>query len=172
MSHRIQARMAEVGDVNAIAALLAPFAEKEIILPRSRDNIFQHLQEFVVAFFDGELAGVAAMHIYGSNLAEVRSLAVRNDMQGRGIGHLLLEACEKWGAGLGVACIFALTYVPEFFLHHGYAQVPRESLPHKIWTVCVHCSKFADCDEIAVQKRLSASPIKPMRIIPITEIDR
>ena len=164
--------MAEVDDVNVIAALLAPFAAKEIILPRSRDDIFQHLQEFAVASFDGELAGVAAMHIYGSNLAEVRSLVVRDDIQGRGIGRLLLEACEQWGAGLGVACIFALTYVPDFFLRYGYAQAPRESLPHKIWTVCVHCSKFADCDEIAVQKRLSDMPIKPMQVAPIMEIEQ
>ncbi len=163
MSRHIRVRMAGVDDVNAMAALLAPLADKEILLPRSRDDIFQHLQEFTVASLDGELAGVAAMHIYGSNLAEVRSLAVRDDMQGRGIGRLLLEACEQRGAGLGVVCIFALTYVPDFFLCHGYTQVLRESLPHKIWTVCVHCSKFADCDEIAVQKRLSDVPIKPMR---------
>jgi len=164
--------MAEVADVNAVAELLMPFSKKNIILPRSHDDIFQHLQEFVLACFDGELAGVAAMHIYGSNLAEVRSLAVRDDMQERGIGRLLLEACEKWGADLGVACIFALTYVPEFFLRYGYARVPKESLPHKIWTVCIHCSKFADCDEVAVQKRLSDAPIKPMRLIPMMEIDQ
>jgi len=172
MPHRIQVRTAEVGDVDAIAALLEPFARQEIILPRSRDDIFQHLQEFVVACFDGDLAGVAAMHIYGSNLAEVRSLVVRDEMQHHGIGHLLLEACEKWGAGLGVACIFALTYVPDFFSRFGYEQVPKESLPHKIWTVCVHCAKFADCDEVAVQKRLSDAPIQPMRVVPILEVDQ
>jgi len=172
MSHHIQVRAAEVDDVDAIAELLAPFVEQKIILPRSHDDIFQHLQEFVVACFDGELAGAAAMHIYGSNLAEVRSLVVRKDMQSHGIGHLLLEACEKWGAGLGVACIFALTYVPEFFSRFGYEQVPKESLPQKVWTVCVHCSKFADCDEVAVQKRLSDAPIKPMRVVPILEVDQ
>ncbi len=164
--------MAEVGDVDAMATLLAPLAGQGIILPRSRDDIFQHLQEFIVAIFDGELVGTSAMHIYGSNLAEVRSLAVCNSMQGRGIGRLLLEACEKWGVGLGVACIFALTYVPDFFLRSGYDRVLKEGLPHKIWTVCVHCSKFADCDEIAVQKRLSDAPIKPMRVMPIMEIDQ
>jgi len=172
MPHRIQVRVADVADVDAIAELLIPFAEQEIILPRSRDDIFQHLQEFVVACFDEDLAGVAAMHIYGSNLAEVRSLVVRKDMQRHGIGRLLVEACEQWGAGLGVACIFALTYVPEFFSRFGYEQVPKESLPHKIWTVCVHCSRFADCNEVAVQKRLSDVPIQPMRVVPILEVDQ
>jgi len=156
--------------VEAITTLLEPFAGQGIILPRSQDDVFQHLQEFVVAYFDGDLAGVAAIHIYGSNLAEIRSLVVREDMQGHGIGRLLVRACEKLGAGLGVACIFALTYMPDFFSRFGYEQVPKESLPHKVWTVCVHCAKFADCDEVAVQKRLSDAPIKPMRVASILEV--
>ncbi len=172
MPHRIQIRMAGVEDVDAITTLLAPFAEKKMILPRSRDNIYQHLQEFIVALFDDAIAGAAAMHIYGSNLAEIRSLAVREDMQGHGIGRLLVEACEKWGAGLGVARIFALTYAPDFFSRTGYRQVAKESLPQKIWTVCIHCAKFADCDEIAVHKRLSDAPIEPIKALPILEAVR
>ncbi|MDQ6973005.1 MAG: N-acetyltransferase [Mariprofundaceae bacterium] len=176
MPHRIHVRMAGVDDVDAILALLIPFVERDIILPRSRDDIFQHLQEFAVALFgdegkdEGELVGVVAMHIYGSNLAEVRSLVVRDDMHGMGIGRLLIEACEKWGSRLGVASIFALTYVPDFFARLDYRRVLRESLPHKIWTVCVHCDRFSDCDEVAVEKRLSDAPIEPMRVLPIIEI--
>jgi len=172
VTHRIRIRMAEVRDVDAIAALLAPFAARQVILPRSRDDIYQHLQEFLVATFNGAIAGAAAMHIYGSNLAEIRSLVVTVGHQGSGVGSLLVEACEKWAAGLGVACIFALTYVPDFFVRMGYARVPRESLPHKIWTVCVHCTRFTDCDEIAVRKRLSDAPIEPMPVIPILEAVR
>jgi len=170
MAHNIQVRMAAVEDVGAIHDLLLPFAEADIILPRTRDNIFQHLQEFVVALYDNDLVGVVAVHIYGSNLAEIRSLVVRDDMHGIGIGKLLIEGSEKWAAQLGVACIFALTYVPDFFDKMGYRRVPRESLPHKVWTVCVHCAKFTDCDEVAVEKRLSDAPIKPMSILPIIEI--
>jgi len=172
MTHNIRVRMAAVEDVDAIHDLLLPFAEADIILPRTRDNIFQHLQEFAVALYDDELVGVVAVHIYGSNLAEIRSLVVRKDMHGRGIGQLLIEGSEKWAAQLGVACIFALTYVPDFFSRLGYRRAPRESLPHKVWTVCVHCAKFADCDEEAVEKRLSDAPIEPMRTLPIIEIQQ
>jgi len=164
--------MAGVDDVEAIHALLSPFAESHIILPRTRDNIFQHLQEFVVAIYDEELVGVVAVHIYGSNLAEIRSLVVRENMHGLGIGRLLIEGCEKWALQLGVARIFALTYVPEFFAKMGFPRVPRESLPHKVWTVCVHCEKFTDCDEVAVEKRLSDAPIQPMRVLPIIEVQQ
>lgn len=172
MAHNISVRMAGVDDVDAIHTLLQPFSDTHIILPRTRDNIFQHLQEFIVAEYDGELAGVVAVHIYGSNLAEIRSLVVRDDLQKHGIGRLLIEGSEKWAAQIGVACIFALTYVPGFFARMGYRQVARESLPHKVWTVCVHCSKFSDCDEIAVEKRLSDAPIQPMFMPPIIEIQQ
>ncbi len=170
MQHKISVRMARIGDVDAIHTLLLPFAETHIILPRTRDDLFQHLQEFIVAIYDKELVGVVAMHIYGSNLAEIRSLVVRPDMQRHGIGHLLIKGCEKWAVKLGVARIFALTYVPDFFAKMGYPRVLRESLPHKVWTVCVHCEKFTDCDEVAVEKRLSDAPIEPMSLPPIIEI--
>ncbi|TLS69251.1 N-acetyltransferase [Mariprofundus erugo] len=171
MTHRISVRNAAVDDVEAIYTLLEPFAEKNIILARDRDNLYQHLQEFLVAEYDGVLCGVVAVHIYGENLAEIRSLVVSPEFQKHGVGRLLVEGCEKWLAVLGVARVFALTYVTGFFERMGFAVVSRESLPQKVWTVCVHCARFADCDEIAVEKRLSDAPIQPMRILPILEID-
>jgi len=152
--HQIHIRHATVDDVEAIYQLLLPYAERDIILLRDRDNIFQHLQEFLVADVGDKLAGVVCAHIYAENLAEVRSLAVDPARQQHGIGRLLVEACEQWLAGLGVSKIFALTYVTGFFTRQGYNIVSKESLPHKIWTVCVHCSRFADCDEVAVEKTL------------------
>jgi len=171
MSHRIRIRSASVDDVEGIYSLLKPFAEQNIILDRDRDNIFQHLQEFLVAEYDGELAGVVCAHIYGKNMAEVRSLVVNPDFQKHGIGRLLVEGCEQWLAGLGVAKVFALTYVTGFFSKMGYRIVSKESLPHKVWTVCVHCARFADCDEVAVEKVLSDAPIEPMVLIPIIEVE-
>ena len=170
--HRITVRMAETDDVGAIHALLQPFADKGIILPRTHDDLYQHLQEIVVAEYDGAVVGTVALHIYGSNLAEIRSLVVQPDHQKKQIGRLLIEAAEQWAAGLGIARIFALTYVPDFFARLGYSQVLKETLPHKVWTVCVHCAKFADCDEVAMEKRLSDAPIQPMRLIPILEVSQ
>ena len=76
---------------------------------------------WLVAEYDGVLVGTTALHIYGSNLAEIRSLVVRPDHQHKQIGRLMIEAAEKWAAGLGVARIFALTYVPGFFARLGAA---------------------------------------------------
>jgi len=166
--HHICIRSATAADVKVIHGLLAPFAARNIILKRDEDNIFQHLQEFLVAEYDGVTVGAVAMHVYGANLAEIRSLVVDPVYQKHGLGRLLVEGCEQWLAGLGVGRVFALTYVDSFFIRLGYEVVSKESLPHKIWTVCVHCSRFADCDEVAVQKKLSDGS---MQIMPIIEVE-
>lgn len=152
-----------------MVAVLSPYAEQKVLLKRTEDDVYQHIQEFVVADCDGEVIGLAALHIYGSNLAEIRSLAVHEVYKGKQVGRMLVEACETMAIELHVALIFALTYVQDFFARMDYQQVPKESLPHKIWTVCVHCDKFSECDEVAVQKRLSDDVIKPMHLIPIYE---
>jgi len=154
VSSQINIRAANVCDVDAIEALLTPYAQKKVVLQRSKDDVFQHLQEFIVAEYNGVLVGTAALHVYASHIAEVRSLVVNPDYQGMNIGHCLLEACEHQAMQLGVKQVFALTYVDQFFLRMGYGVVLKESLPHKIWTVCIHCDKFSACDEIAVLKHL------------------
>jgi len=161
--------MAETGDVDAMFELLLPYSEKKIVLPRTKDSLYQHLQEFVVADYDGTLVGVAALHVYQSNLAEVRSLVVSEAHQGLGVGKLLVEACEKVATELGVKKVFALTYVENFFGQLDYAAVQKEALPDKIWTACIHCEKFSNCDEVAVEKVL---PRSRSEHVPIIEIEQ
>jgi len=147
-------RQAQVHDLQAMHTLMLPFMQKNILIQRDIDNLYQHLQEFMVAVMGGQVVGVIALHIYGSNLAEVRSLVVSAQAQGLGIGRQLVQSCEKLAQDMGVSDVFALTYVDDFFVQQGYSIVTKESLPEKVWTVCVHCPKFSSCDEIAVKKQI------------------
>ena len=150
----IEIRAAQVQDVESIYQLMLPFMQDKTLIERNQDDIFEHLQEFIVAVKEQSIVGVSALHIYDSNLAEIRSLVVSPQAQRMSIGHKLVKACEAMGAQLGVTRMFALTYVEKFFLEQGYEVVAKESLPQKIWTVCIHCPKFSHCDEIAVVKSL------------------
>ncbi len=154
MTTTIHIRQAQVQDVEHIYQLMLPFMQNGTLIMRNKDDIFEHLQEFVVAFKDHKLVGASALHVYGSNLAEIRSLVVSPKAQRSSIGHQLVKACEDMGVKLGVTRIFALTYIDKFFLAQGYQVVEKESLPQKVWTVCIHCPKFSRCDEIAVVKNL------------------
>jgi amino-acid N-acetyltransferase len=81
-------------------------------------------------------------------------LAVEEEDQNKGIGAKLVKACLKESELLGVKRIFALTYQPDFFERLGFKKVVKTVLPHKIWTDCLKCVKFPDCDEVAVVKEL------------------
>lgn len=149
-------RKARMGDVKAIQKLIAEYARKGDMLPRSLSEIYENLRDyFVYLGDDGEMIGSAAIHIMWEDLAEVRSLAVRDGHMRRGVGTQLVEACISEAIVLGIARVFALTYKPEFFEKLGFVRVDKSELPQKIWTDCLKCSKFPDCDEVALVSDLS-----------------
>ena len=55
---------------------------------------------------------------------------------------------------VGLARIFCLTYQVEFFQALGFVRVDRSRLPEKVWGECVRCSKFFDCDEVALWREV------------------
>jgi len=140
-----------MSDVKGIQQLIAEYARKGDMLPRSLADIYENLRDYFVFEEDGgELAGSAAIHIMWEDLAEVRSLAVREGRMRRGIGTQLVESCISEAIVLGIGRVFALTYKPEFFEKLGFHIVDKAELPQKIWTDCLKCSKFPDCDEVAL----------------------
>jgi amino-acid N-acetyltransferase len=144
-------RKARMADVKGIHSLIAEYAKKGDMLPRSLTDIYENLRDyFVFLGDDGELVGSAAIHIMWEDLAEVRSLAVREGKMRRGVGTQLVESCISEAIMLGIARVFALTYKPEFFEKLGFHVVDKAELPQKIWADCLKCSKFPDCDEVAL----------------------
>jgi amino-acid N-acetyltransferase len=144
-------RKARMADVKGIHSLIAEYAKKGDMLPRSLTDIYENLRDyFVFLGDDGELVGSAAIHIMWEDLAEVRSLAVREGKMRRGVGTQLVESCISEAIMLGIARVFALTYKPEFFEKLGFRVVDKAELPQKIWADCLKCSKFPDCDEVAL----------------------
>jgi len=144
-------RKARMSDVKGIHGLIAEYARKGDMLPRSLADIYENLRDyFIFEDDDGELVGSAAIHIMWEDLAEVRSLAVREGKMRRGIGTQLVESCISEAIVLGIGRVFALTYKPEFFEKLGFHVVDKAELPQKIWTDCLKCSKFPDCDEVAL----------------------
>ena len=144
-------RKARMSDVKGIHGLIAEYARKGDMLPRSLADIYENLRDyFVFEEDDGALVGSAAIHIMWEDLAEVRSLAVREGKMRRGVGTQLVESCISEAIMLGIGRVFALTYKPGFFEKLGFHIVDKAELPQKIWTDCLKCSKFPDCDEVAL----------------------
>jgi amino-acid N-acetyltransferase len=152
----VRLRKARMGDIEAIYALVNGYGREGVMLPRSRAELYDALRDFLVADRGGELVGCAALTIQWDNLAEIKSLAVAREHQRRGIGRRLVRSCLAEARRLGITKVFALTTTPDFFAGIGFEPVSRETLPHKIWSDCVRCPKFPDCDEFAVAIDLAA----------------
>lgn len=143
-------RKARLADVQEVHKLINSFAEKNAMLPRSLNAIYENIRDFHILEEEGRAVGCCALHITWEDLAEIKSLAVDEAFQGKGYGRRLVEACLTEAKELGVPKVFALTYVPEFFEKLGFVRVDKATLPHKIWSECINCPKFPDCGEEAV----------------------
>jgi len=146
-------RKAVISDVHSIHRILNYYAEKDLLLARSLSELYDHLRDYFI-LTDHEksqiIRGVCGLGICWEDLAEIRSLAVDKDQQGRGLGSRLVEMCLQEAVSLGLKRVFVLTYVPEFFKKIGFKEVNKSILPHKIWADCLKCPKFPDCDETAL----------------------
>jgi amino-acid N-acetyltransferase len=137
-------------DIKQIHKFINEFAKKESMLPRSLNDLYENIRDFFV-FDDGDvIKGVCALHILWEDLAEIRSLAVKEEFQGTGIGKSLIKKCLQEARDLGIKRVFTLTYIPEFFKKLGFLEIEKTKLPHKIWGDCIRCPKFPECDEYAL----------------------
>jgi len=143
-------RRARVDDVPGIAAVMADYVAQGVLLPRPVSELFQCVREFWVAEEDGAVIATAALRLLWRDLGEVRSLAVRPDSHGKGLGAALVEAVVGDARALGLPRVIALTREVEFFARNGFVVVPRETLPRKVWTDCMKCPRRHACDEVAV----------------------
>lgn len=143
-------RKAKMTDVENLHTLINSYAEKGLMLPRSRSMIYECLREFTVVEEDGKFLGTGGLHIIWEDLAEIRALALVEEVKGRGIGRKLVEMLVEEARSLGIPRVFALTYQKEFFEKCGFKLVDKEQMPHKVWKECINCPKFPNCDEHAM----------------------
>jgi len=143
-------RPAAIGDVPTIHYLVETYAAQGNLLPRTMNELYRHLRDFFVLEIDGKVAGCGALEIFTENLGEVRSLVIDDTFKGQGLGRLMVRRLIDEARTLGLTRLMALTYAPAFFHKLGFHTVPKDTLPEKVWNVCVKCYKFNNCDEIAV----------------------
>jgi amino-acid N-acetyltransferase len=141
---------AKIADVPQIHKLINGFADRGQMLARPLSEIYESLRDFVV-IRDGEnVIACAALHIAWEDLAEIRSVAVAEESQKKGVGARLIAACIKEADELGIKTVFCFTYRPEFFKKQRFVDIDKMELPRKVWTDCFRCPKFPNCDETAL----------------------
>jgi amino-acid N-acetyltransferase len=147
-------RKAAFNDVEALYKLINAYAEQGLMLGRSRNMLYECLRDFILAEDNGEVVGMGALHLVWDELAEIRALAVAPHIIKSGIGRNIVQGLIEEGKVLGIKTIFTLTYQPEFFMKQGFTEISKDQLPHKVWKECINCTKFPNCDEIALDIKL------------------
>jgi amino-acid N-acetyltransferase len=149
-------RKAVLNDVISIHALLQLYSKKGELLARPLSKLYDHLRDFWV-FEDPEknkIVGCCALQFCWEDLAEIRSLAVDPDYTRRGIGSTLTERSIQEAVYFNIKNLFTLTYRPDFFKGFDFTIIDKNELPIKVWSDCIGCVSFPNCDEIAMLKKL------------------
>ena len=146
----MEIRPARMGDIPSMAELINYHAEQGRMLHRSRACLYERVRNFSVCQKEGIVVGCCALEPVWADLGELKSLAVREDMRGQGIGSKLIEQSLEAGRNLDIKRLFCLTREPKFFESTGFTRLDRDELPHKVWSDCVSCPVKDHCDEIAL----------------------
>ncbi|MGO4383651.1 amino-acid N-acetyltransferase [Specibacter sp. RAF43] len=127
MTTAITLRPARTSDVQAIKELVAPLAERRILIAKESVTYFESIQEFLVAEVDGDIVGCGALHVMWEDLAEIRTLASADPWRGKGVGHALVERLLAKARDVGVGRVFCLTFEVDFFVRHGFTVMADQS---------------------------------------------
>src|SRR5262245_34215792 len=166
----ITIRRARLTDVPRMMPLLNDYARQAEILPRTEDDVYRSIREWVVAETEPELriAGMGSLLIMWHDLAEIRSLVVHPDYQGYGLGRQMVAMLLAEARELGLGRVFALTRKPGFFMKLDFHLTRLEQLPRKVQRDCVFCPKFHNCDEVAVIMNLKEGVVSEVELRPVS----
>jgi amino-acid N-acetyltransferase len=146
----VKIEKARIQDAGQMHRLINHFADRDEMLARPLSEIYENIRDYFVVREGDKIIACVALHVMWEDLAEIKSLAVVEDSQRRGIGRELVMACLAEAKELGLDTVFSLTYKPDFFERAGFTRIDKMELPHKVWTECFRCPKFPNCDEVAL----------------------
>ena len=119
----IEIRPARTSDVKGIRKLIDLYAPQRRILSKETVTLYESVQEFVVAADGDSIVGCGALHVLWEDVAEVRTVAVIEELRGKGVGHQILEKLIERAKMVGVKKLFCLTFEIEFFGRHGFTEI-------------------------------------------------
>jgi len=113
-------RQAQIDDIPFLAEFIRPFVASGRLLPRTEIELQELITHGFLAVQNDEIVGFSALEIYSSKLAELRSLAVADKVQGQGIGRLLVQSCVDRARRENILEVLAITSEENFFQACGF----------------------------------------------------
>jgi amino-acid N-acetyltransferase len=140
-------------DIKQMQELVLEDVENGNILVRDESEMATTIRSYTAVKFDDDIIGFVALHIHTILLAEIRSLVIKKDFRGQGLGQKLIEKTLEEAKKLQLKELLVLTYHDALFKKYNFKIIDKESIPNpKIWVDCIKCKHFPRCDEIALLK--------------------
>jgi len=119
-------RNATRDDLGAIQHLINTNLDK--LLPRPDEELLELIDgnTFWVIEDKGEIVGCCCLEVYSAKIAELRSLAVRDNCRGKGYGELLVNAAIEEANRRQIKQVLVVTSTLEFFQKMNFGQVLNE----------------------------------------------
>ena len=129
----MQIRPAQTRDIKGIRQLIDSYAPQGRLLSKETVTLYESVQEFTVAVDGDQVVGCGALHVLWEDLAEVRTVAVSENLRGQGVGHKILDSIIERAHAIGVKRIFCLTFETEFFGRHGFEVIEGTPVEPEIY---------------------------------------
>lgn len=126
-------RQARTVDVRGIRQIVDAYAVERRLLSKATVTLFEQVQEFLVAEYEGEIVGCGALHVMWEDLGEIRTLAVTPAHRGTGLGGTILELLVDRARALGISRLFCLTFEVDFFARHGFEAIDESPVDHNVY---------------------------------------
>lgn len=126
-------RPARTADVRGIRNVIEQYVETGRIVRKPLVDIYEAVQEFLVAEHNGEVVASGALHVMWEDLGEIRTMAVSPDHLHKGLGGIILEMLIDRARGLGLSRLFCLTFETDFFERHGFQAIAEAPVSPQVY---------------------------------------
>nr|WP_086939277.1 amino-acid N-acetyltransferase [Thaumasiovibrio occultus] len=124
-------RNATINDIGGILELIRPLEQEGILVRRSREQLEQEINRFIVIDRDSVTIGCAALYPFvEESMAEMACVAVHSDYRDGERGLALLNAVKQQAKSMGLSKLFVLTtHSIHWFREQGFYESDISSLP-------------------------------------------
>ena len=150
-----EVRRAVTRDVAFIRRMVDNYTLDGRLLAKAWVNLYEDVQEFLVADSAGDVIGCGALHVMWEDLAEVRTLAVDPDHLRSGVGSAILESLIAQARTLGLRRVFCLTFETSFFARHGFREIEGAPVDHDVF------EQLLQSYDVGVAEFLDLERVKP-----------
>lgn len=117
-------------DISSVLAVMQPFVEKGVLLPRTKEMLNIQFTNFIVYELDGAIRACASLVPYSDGQMEIAAVAVEKNCSHIGIGPKMIEFLVKRAQERKAKGIFLLTtQTADWFENLGFQMSEVSTLP-------------------------------------------